>query len=392
MFRMVRNLWRRFWRPSILPFGVVLFVGLASGGGGWAGVRTFKEDATTNEYCMSCHSLSPAIEEYMQSSHFMNASGVRATCADCHVPEPFWAAVQDQAHAVVELWSHYRGTIGTPERFEEHRLRLATRVWDYMEATNSRECRTCHVPAAFDFASQSDAAREQMEPLAHEDGGNCVTCHRGIVHAMPDLEAAAEAEQVAALGALSAVDGDLADVMYVTETAVLTLVADAAAESAAQVLPGTDVAVLGTEGDLVHVRLTGFEQEGVAQLMYALQGHRIINTSMQPDAQATVERGETQVDPATDINWTATALEGWVPRANLTADAEGLWSYAGSTYLSNCGICHAPHATEDFTANQWMGQMRAKRDRTSLTAEQYRLVLRYLQLNARDTAHAAGSE
>ena len=389
MFRMLKRLWSGFWRPSSLSFGLVLFIGLGIGIGGWAGTRAFLHYTSTTEYCTSCHDLAPAVEEYRQSSHFMNASGVQAGCADCHVPQPFWASVEDHAHAVIELWRHYDGTIGTPELFEEHRLRLATQVWEYMESTNSRECRTCHVADAFDFAAMSDSAREEMEPLADEHGGNCITCHRGLVHAMPDMAAAAAAQEAAALEALSAGDGELGDVMYIVGTAPLTLTADAAAQPAAQVLPGTDVAVLGTEGDLVNVRLAGFEQEGAAQVMYALAGHRIINMSMQADAQAAVERGQMETDPATDINWTDIALEGWVPRASLTTDAEGLWTYADTTYRTGCGVCHAPHHPDEFLVNQWMGQMRAMRDRTNITGEQYRLVLRYLQLNARDTADAS---
>ncbi|MCB9948796.1 MAG: NapC/NirT family cytochrome c [Rhodospirillaceae bacterium] len=359
------------------------------GVGGWWGTRTFLHYTTTLEYCTSCHELAPVVEEYMQSAHYSSPSGVRAVCADCHVPEPFWPSVVDHAHALVELWRHYDGTIETPEQFEENRLRLARQVWAEMEESNSRECRTCHVPAAFDFARQTDAAREQMEPLAHEDGGNCITCHRGLVHALPDMEAAAAAEQAAALAALSAPEGDLADVMYVTETAPLALSADPAAPPAAQVLPGTDVAVLGADGDMVHVRLTGFEQEGAAQVMYALAGKRIINTSMQADAQAAVDHGATELDPATGINWTATTLEGWIPRARLTGDGDALWSYADQTYRNGCGVCHTPHNTNEFPANQWMGQMQAMRDRTSITPEQYRLVLRYLQLNSRDVADAS---
>ena len=123
--------------------------------------------------------------------------------------------------------------------------------------------------------------------------------------------------------------------------------------------------------------------------MYALAGHRIINMSMQADAQAAVERGETETDPATDINWTDIVLEGWGPRASRNTDADGLWTYANDTYRTGCGVCHAPHHPDEFLANHWMGQMQAMRDRTNITGEQYRLVLRYLQLNAQDTADAA---
>ena len=395
VFGFVRRLWRWTWRPRALALGTLIIGGIAVGIGTWAGGSAFLEHTSTNEYCTSCHELAPVIEEYEQSTHFMNASGVRAACADCHVPQAFWPSVVDHAHALVELYRHYDGTIETREAFEEHRLRLAQQVWDEMESSNSRECRTCHIAEAFDFEAQSRSARAEMEPLAGEHGGNCITCHRGIVHAMPDLEAAAAEEEAAQIAALTeGAGGDLADEMFVVETAPLTLTPRAAGPDDprpdAQVLPGVALSVLGSEGDFVQVRISGWEQEGANQVMYALIGQRIVSLSMQPAAQELVSRGETRMVEATGQNWTETALEGWVPRTSLTSDQEALWAYAHAAYDGACSICHAPHHPDQFLANQWVGQMRAMRDRSPITGEQYRLILRYLQMNARDTAGDGG--
>ena len=375
---------RRSWvflLVVLVPFGVVTIGGLF-----WAGGSAFLAYTSTNAYCTSCHELTPVIEEYRMSSHFRNASGVRADCADCHVPQEFWPSVVDHAHALVELYRHYDGTIETPELFEEHRLRLARQVWDEMESSNSRECRTCHVADAFDFAAQSQESRAAMEPLADQHGGNCITCHQGIVHALPDMDAAAEeeaAEQIAALRGDAG--GDIAEIMHVLETATLSLNGDGQTADA-QVFPGSTVTVLGTEGDRVQVRLDGWEQEGAARVMYALPGHRILTASMQPPAQAAVARGEMQTVALTGQNWTEISLDGWVPRASLTADQSQLWTYADQTYQTACSVCHRANEPDEFTANQWIGQMQGMRDRSVITPEQYRLVLRYLQLHARDVA------
>ena len=44
------------------------------------------EQTNTTEFCTSCHSMQWVKEEWMESVHYKNASGVRAECADCHVP------------------------------------------------------------------------------------------------------------------------------------------------------------------------------------------------------------------------------------------------------------------------------------------------------------------
>ena len=382
---------RGFWRSTwffvlfVMPLAIVVVGSLF-----WAGGSALLAYTESNEYCTSCHELTPVIDEYHDSVHFRSASGVRAGCADCHVPDEFWPSVLDHAHALLELYRHFDGTIETPELFEENRLRLARQVWHDMETSNSRECRSCHVPDAFDFAAQRPEARTAMEPLAEEHGGNCITCHRGLVHALPDMEAAAAEEEAARMAELSGGgEGPVADTMAVLETSPFSLAAGSGATDA-QVFPGSMVSVLGTEGDQVHVRLDGWQQEGAERVMYALAGHRILTASLQPPAQQALQTGESQTLALTGQTWTEIALEGWLPRSQLTADVDQLWAYAGETYRAACSVCHTVHPPDQFMANQWVGQMQAMRDRTTITPEQYRLILRYLQMNARDVAGGAG--
>jgi len=49
------------------------------------------EQTNTTEFCTSCHSMQWVKEEWMESVHYKNASGVRAECADCHVPHSLGA-------------------------------------------------------------------------------------------------------------------------------------------------------------------------------------------------------------------------------------------------------------------------------------------------------------
>jgi len=44
---------------------------------------------TNNEqFCISCHEMKDNVyQEYKQTVHYSNRTGVRATCPDCHVPK-----------------------------------------------------------------------------------------------------------------------------------------------------------------------------------------------------------------------------------------------------------------------------------------------------------------
>lgn len=144
--------------------------------------------ATTNdtEFCISCHEMEETVyQEYKESIHYSNPSGVRAECADCHVPKAFGPKVARKVMAVRDIYHSILGTIDTKEKFDSHRLEMAERVWEYMEKSNSRECRSCHSFNAMDFEHQSKRARKKMMK-AKEKRKTCIECHKGIAHRLPD--------------------------------------------------------------------------------------------------------------------------------------------------------------------------------------------------------------
>ena len=79
------------WRtPSRLALGTLLLIGFVGGIVFWGGFNTGMEKANTEEFCISCHEMRNTVyQEYMDSVHYNNRSGVRATCPDCHVPHEF---------------------------------------------------------------------------------------------------------------------------------------------------------------------------------------------------------------------------------------------------------------------------------------------------------------
>ena len=121
--------------------------------------------------------------EWRESVHYSNRTGVRAVCADCHVPKPFVWKMVAKVVVVKDLYHEILGTIGTREEWEIFRVTLAQRVWAKMEETDSRECRNCHSVTAMNFDQQLRFAHAPIKEIARI----CIDCHKGIAHNLPDL-------------------------------------------------------------------------------------------------------------------------------------------------------------------------------------------------------------
>lgn len=183
MFRTVK---RWFSAPSRrFSAGAIFVVGGLAGVIFWGGFNTFVEYTNTEEFCISCHEMRDTVYvEYRESSHYSNASGVRVTCADCHVPRPWGEKMIRKVKATNELYHKIAGSIDTKEKFEAKRLQLAENVWRSMEASDSRECRNCHSYGAMNFHDQSRRGAKKMK-AAMEDGKTCIECHKGVAHKLP---------------------------------------------------------------------------------------------------------------------------------------------------------------------------------------------------------------
>lgn len=142
--------------------------------------------AYTNEmeFCTSCHSMKGNYEEYKETVHFKNQSGVQAICSDCHVPKAFFPKVAAKIVAVKDIYHEVMGTVDTEEKFEARRWDMAVRVWEKMIENDSRECRSCHAFENMDTSAQGRMARKK-HTRAPMEGKTCIQCHRGIAHFEP---------------------------------------------------------------------------------------------------------------------------------------------------------------------------------------------------------------
>ncbi|MCK9531337.1 MAG: NapC/NirT family cytochrome c [Hydrogenophaga sp.] len=179
----MKRLWATLRRPSSRWSMLTLLV--AGGIGGivfWGGFNTGMEATNTLNFCISCHEMRDTVyQEYKQTIHYSNRTGVRAACSDCHVPKDWTHKIVRKIQASKELYGKITGSIDTPEKFEAKRLTLAQREWNRMKANDSRECRNCHSFEGMNAAAQKGRAMKSHE-LAQKKGETCIDCHKGIAH------------------------------------------------------------------------------------------------------------------------------------------------------------------------------------------------------------------
>ena len=184
------SIWRRGWRAFSSPaktisLGALIIIGGLIGVIFWGGFNWAMEATNTEAFCISCHEMKNNVyEEYTDTVHYTNRSGVRAICTDCHVPKEWIHKVARKIRATGELYHKVIGSISTKEKFEAKRLVLAQRVWDTMKATDSRECRNCHDDESMDFEKQASRSADRHEE-GFDEGKTCIDCHKGIAHKLP---------------------------------------------------------------------------------------------------------------------------------------------------------------------------------------------------------------
>lgn len=160
---------------SLVAIGVV--IGTA---GLWA-FDTVMHATSTEAYCTSCHAMDSPYAQLHKTSHFENASGVSATCSDCHVPHEFAPKMIRKVEAAREVWGTITGVIDTPEKYAAHAPAMKQREIRRLQANDSQECRNCHEAERMLTAIQSAKAQKYHQSM-QKNGKTCIDCHAGIAH------------------------------------------------------------------------------------------------------------------------------------------------------------------------------------------------------------------
>ena len=160
----------------------VLFALVAGGLGGIVFMfflLEFDEFTSSNEFCTTCHSMTYADVSYQQSVHYNSASGVRATCGDCHVSEGLIMATYDHAVGTKDLIKQLFGPkYDDPVVNLLHLPEAAFAARDWFLRRDSATCKRCHTIEAIQGTRANTAAIHQEET----EGKTCVDCHYNLVH------------------------------------------------------------------------------------------------------------------------------------------------------------------------------------------------------------------
>jgi cytochrome c-type protein NapC len=173
------------WRRLRHSLPVLLAGSFVAGILFWGAFNTGMEATNRLEFCIGCHEMRDTVyQEYKESVHYSNRTGIRVICSDCHVPKDWTHKLLRKAKASAEVWGKLTGSIATKEKFEAKRMELATNEWQRMKARDSIECRNCH-----SFEAMSSELQKQTPYKKHmkaqADGQSCIDCHKGIAHKLP---------------------------------------------------------------------------------------------------------------------------------------------------------------------------------------------------------------
>jgi cytochrome c-type protein NapC len=179
MLSRLRALLRPSPRYSVLA---LVGIGLLLGVVGVLAFNATMHATSTEAFCISCHEMEAnPYAQLQQTTHFTNASGVHATCSDCHLPREFVPKMIRKIEASREVWGHFTGLIDTPEKYAAHTPAMKAREIARLTANDSQECRNCHSTERMLQSAQSARAREYHLAMDAQ-GKTCIECHSGIAH------------------------------------------------------------------------------------------------------------------------------------------------------------------------------------------------------------------
>ncbi|WP_419722247.1 NapC/NirT family cytochrome c [Serratia fonticola] len=331
------------------------------------------QKTSSTEFCLSCHTMQAPYEEYTGSVHFQNQKGIRAECADCHIPPSGLDYLLTKLVASKDIYHQFISKkIETPEQYEDHRLAMAQTVWDQLKANDSATCRSCHSMDAMMLDAQSADAKK-MHEMGIKEQQTCIDCHKGVAHFPPEIKMDDSA--------LAALEAQAASVP--ASTRELYVLRSASLGDLGTLYPATQMQMINSSGDTRQVEIRGSQMQGTEQIIYYAAGQRMVLASLnEKGVQAVKALTEWQQDDYGN-QWRDVTLQGeW--SAPALADREPLWDYARKLDNVYCAGCHAPIPAHHFTLNAWPSVAKGMGARTNIDDSEMDILTRYFQYNAKD--------
>ncbi|WP_117233817.1 NapC/NirT family cytochrome c [Vibrio maerlii] len=351
---------------------IIAILGIAVGWITLGGTAAVMHYTSSTEFCVSCHSMEIPYEEYEGSIHFSNAKGIRAECADCHIPNDPIDYVITKIRASKDIYHEFvTGKIDTEDKYEEHRMAMAETVWGQMRANDSATCRSCHEFDAMDTYEQSEDAAK-MHAYGQENHQTCIDCHKGVAHFAPEPEMDSEAfDNLMAFTQNTSAD---AKVVYPAETIEMG--------DLGTINPTAKLDVVEANGSQRIVELHAYQMKGAEQVLYFGEGQRAIVAMLTDAGQAAVNAGEFKAD-AYGNEWRTAVLTAQID-ADVLDSLEPIWDYAEELDNVYCSTCHAKIAAGHFTVNAWGPVAKGMGERTDISDEDLELLTKYFQNHAKD--------
>ncbi|PMH46152.1 cytochrome C [Vibrio sp. 10N.286.49.B3] len=355
---------------------IIALIGVIIGWITLGGTQAVLHATSTTEFCVSCHTMEQPLKEYQGSVHFSNQKGIRAECADCHIPthntvDYLWTKIRASKDIYHEFVT---GKIDTPEKYEAHRLELAEMVWADLKANDSATCRSCHSFDAMEMFDQPQAARD-MHMSAQKMGQTCIDCHRGVAHIAPQMKLdTSEFDHLYDDAKQTAAD---AKVVYPIDFIEM--------DGLATLNPTVELAVESTQKDQREVTVSGYQMKGAESVIYMGQGQRAIIATLTEQGQKALQLGESNVD-AYGNEWRSASLTGTI-NAEVLDSTKALWAYAEQLDTVYCATCHAKIPPNHFTVNSWGPVAKSMGERTDISTLNLEILTKFFQNHAKDVAN-----
>ncbi|MGO1617412.1 MAG: NapC/NirT family cytochrome c [Oceanisphaera sp.] len=352
---------------------MIILIGVVIGWLTLGGTQAVLHATSTQEFCVSCHTMDTPLKEYQGSVHFSNAKGIRAECADCHIPthttfDYLWAKVRaskDVYHQFVT------GKIDTDEKYELHRLAMAESVWEQLRANDSATCRACHTYDAMELYDQASGARN-MHISAQKEGQTCIDCHKGVAHIAPQMELDTSAFDH--LYDLAKATPDDASTVYPLDYIKMG--------ELATINPTVELAVEHVEGNVRTVTVAGYQMTGAESVIYLGNGKRSVLATLTDAGQQALTLGDSTTDDYGN-EWRTARLTGDITALVLDSN-DAIWEYGNQLDSTYCSTCHAKIPANHFTVNAWGPVAKSMGTRTDISDLNLEILTKYLQYNAKD--------
>ncbi|NVK18200.1 MAG: NapC/NirT family cytochrome c [Methylocystaceae bacterium] len=360
---------------------LIAFVSMIAGIVLWGGFNTFMEKTNTLSFCISCHEMKSTVyQEYKQSKHYQNASGVRAICSDCHVPKDWTHKLIRKVQATRELYHWAVGSINTQEKFQTERYTLAKREWKRMRDNDSRECRNCHSFEAMAFHEQTLKASRAMQD-AYKKGKTCIDCHKGIAHQMPDINKDNRTVyQTLLQNAKTSVRSMPDDKTVLFSKAIFV---STNADKLGRVVAGATVKTINVETDFVQIRFNAWRRQALPAKLYTAPERRQMIAQISASDDKSIRVLKT-VEPAdSSYIWEQVEVSAWTDKGGLSIEEDRIEEYAAKLYDDNCTLCHTKYKANAYSANDWIGHFNAMKRLTPMQEHEADMLLFYLQNHAK---------